>query len=216
MENSMRRGLAQEWVAVTVLAWVAGGLLAELLSRRLHVGVAASLLEGIVIGAVLGVLQRRVLRPHLPISLWWVVATAAVLGLLSYVIAQDPFRTLFASWMMAWVPPVTPPTASVYLGTGAVNVIVGVLLGSVTGALLGTAQWLLLRRERPEAGRWVVANVVGMGAGLAAGAVVFTCLALALTSINLQGTVVLSTMAGDSVRGAVSGAITARTLLRLL
>ena len=49
------------------------------------------------------------------------------------------------------------------------NVGAAVLSGVITGAVIGTGQWAVLRR-RGGSPRWIVATAVGLGIGLAAGA----------------------------------------------
>ncbi len=42
--------------------------------------------------------------------------------------------------------------------------------GAITGAILGFAQWLGMRRTGPDPIRWIIATTVGLAAGLGAGA----------------------------------------------
>jgi hypothetical protein len=49
------------------------------------------------------------------------------------------------------------------------TVLLGTLHSAVIGVLLGTVQWLILRRHIETAGRWVLATVVGSAVGGAVG-----------------------------------------------
>ncbi len=171
-------------------------------------------LGGAASGALLGVLQWLILRLHVRIGLWWAVVTTAVLGLLSYGAALIWPGGLVVTYITLWGPYMGPPAAGIYLYYGVASAIVGCLFGSVTGALLGVGQWLVFRRARLASGHWITANVVGLGLGFAAGAVVLSSLMLAFGPSRT--TTMLAILLGGSVRGVVSGAVTLRTLLRLL
>jgi hypothetical protein len=54
---------------------------------------------------------------------------------------------------------IEPPSAAVRFGLAA-------LLGLVAGPVLGFAQWLVLRRHRPGAWRWLGANAAAWAAGM--------------------------------------------------
>lgn len=238
MEHRARRQLVWRWLAVAVLAWVVGALLAQaayaprvgpgswpaglvpggLLAQAAYgrlSGEASVFLGGLVSGAVLGVLQWLVMRPH-RIGVWWVVVTTAVLGLLSYGAARVWPGGLVVTYVPLWGPYMGPPAASTYLSFGMASVIAGGLFGGITGLLLGTGQWLVFRLARPASGRWIVANVVGLSAGFAASAAVLSCLTLMWGPNQSRVATLLVVLAHGSVRGVASGAITARTLLPLL
>jgi len=55
-------------------------------------------------------------------------------------------------------------------GTGSQNVLTAFAAGSAFGTVLGLAQWLVLRRAVPGAGRWVFACLVGYGIDFVLGA----------------------------------------------
>jgi hypothetical protein len=77
-------------------------------------------------------------------------------------------------WWAAWVVTLV----GFIVGGAMAKVLVGsvdaplssLLAGVVAGAVIGTAQWLVLRKEFPAAHAWTVATAVGLGFGLAAGA----------------------------------------------
>lgn len=216
MEQPIRRELAGRWLAAAVLAWVAGGLLELVVYRRVSVQASTLFfLGGAAAGVTLGVLQWLVLRPH-RIGLWWAIVTTAVLGLLSYGVARVWPGGLVLTYVPLWGPYIAPPSASVYLYFGVASAIAGCLFGSVTGALLGVGQWLVFRASRPATGRWIAANIVGLSVGFAASAIVLSCLTLSWGPNQSLAAGLLAVLASGGVRGVMSGAITSRTLSRLL
>jgi hypothetical protein len=94
------------------------------------------------------------------------------------------------------------------------------LLGGFTllGILGGIAQWRLLRRGVPGAGRWVLASglgyAVGGGAGVAAVVLVADAVDQALGGGLVAFAAVLALL--GAVGGATGGAVTATVLVRLL
>jgi hypothetical protein len=55
-----------------------------------------------------------------------------------------------------------------YLIIGSITTpLTGALGGVITGAVIGAAQWLVLRRRLPLTSVWVAATALGMGIGLA-------------------------------------------------
>ncbi len=82
------------------------------------------------------------------------------------------------------------------------------LNGVIAGAVIGAAQWALLR-HRDVSPIWIAATSVGLGAGLAAGAALVSY-DTDITSLALMGAV--SGMAVGMAQGATLG--NARSLLR--
>jgi len=195
------------------MAWVLGGLVAEAAHGRLS-GEVSTLVGGMVGGAALGTLQLPILRLRFWTGLWWVATTTAVLGLLSCGAAYVWLPGgLVVTYMPMWGHMGLSP-ANAYVTWGVASAIVGGLFGSAIGGLLGVSQWLVIRQAMPGSGRWVVMNVVGLGLGLAVGATALSWLMLALSPGRM--TTMLAILLGGGLRGVVSGAVTARTLLRLL
>jgi hypothetical protein len=159
-------GFWLKWM-LTFLGFPLGGGLAYVLVRSIE-GVAEAALGGAAAGIVIGAGQWLVLRQTITLSGWWIPATGVGLA--------------------------TGLAASVALvGTGtAVRDLAA--RGALTGVLLGTMQWFVLRQTTAMAGWWVAVVAVGWvvgwmvtrGAGVdvskgwtvfgASGALVFTAL----------------------------------------
>jgi hypothetical protein len=73
--------------------------------------------------------------------------------------------------------------------------------GAVVGVILGSAQWLVLRRHVRSAGRWIVASCLGWMAGLSLSAGMIDVLGIPLSLLAI---------------GVVSGAATGVLLAYLL
>ena len=125
-------GLPTKWVLATTVGW----------------GVCQSGYPGQLLGgALLGVLQWLVLRRIIVQPWWWVLATALAMPVAS-------------AASMIFGMAATP----IYSGQG--NIIMSVLgvpgMGAAFGAILGTAQWLVLQKNVPNAGWWILANAGGL------------------------------------------------------
>ncbi len=99
---------------------------------------AAVWIEGILMGAVLGLGQWLVLRKYLPGSGWWVLATA-----IGYLLSGLVGRLL----------PI-----------GLSN-LQSVLLPLESGIALGISQWVVLRQRLNQAGWWIVFSITGWALG---------------------------------------------------
>jgi hypothetical protein len=86
------------------------------------------------------------------------------------------------------------PSSSVTIEPSIIQItLLAALMGVVLGALFGFFQWIEFRKHTPDAGKWVLANLLGWAAGL---------------SIIFIGASLLSSEAGLAVMittGAVSG-----------
>jgi hypothetical protein len=121
---------------------------------------AATLLGTLLEGVVVGTAQERVLRQYLPemSPRSWVVRTAMGTG---------------AAWLLGMVPSVV---AALVTTEGArvassepprvVQYVLAMALGVALGALLGGAQWTILRRHTVRAGAWIWANAAAWGVGM--------------------------------------------------
>jgi len=139
MEHRARRDLMGSWPGVAVLAWVAGGLVADAVYGPRAEELSA-FLGGAVSGVALGVLQWLVLRRHARVGVWWTVVSMAALGLLSYGAARVWPGGLVVTCITLWGPYMGPPAIGIYLHYGVASAIVGCLFGGLTGALLGVGQ----------------------------------------------------------------------------
>ena len=127
------------------------------------IGAVAAVLLGILLeGVLVGIAQSRVIRASFPAitAAGWITATmlgagaAWVLGMVPSTVAA-----LLSTGSAAGAAPPTHPTALVQYG-------LALLLGAVTGPVLGVGQWLVLRRHVTRAGRWIGANAVAWGLGM--------------------------------------------------
>jgi hypothetical protein len=178
---------------VGVTAILAGALLAVVLG---------TLLEGVLVG----IAQERVLRLRLR-SLRpriWTWATAAGAGL---------------AWLVGMVPSTImalagePDSASMVAEPGAVAQLgLAVLLGVVAGPILGVAQWIVLRRFVPRAGRWLWANALAWGVGMP---MIFA--GMGVVPWSSHAAVIVPAVYGVcAVAGVVVGAIHGAALVQLL
>jgi len=138
-------------------------------------------------GFVIGVAQWLVLRCYLRGALWWIPATG--------------FAWVVSFLAMAMIGGITDPIAnfiSSVLGLWRVFGI-NVVLGTVFGAGLGVAQWLVLRRQTQSAGWWVLVSIVG---GAINGAV-------AVSVARIDGVIgtALPYVVGWAANGAVTGIV---------
>ncbi len=158
-------------------------------------GLAVVVAAGAAEGAVLGAAQAAVLAGEVPglSRRDWIVRTAAAAAV-AWVIGMGP-----STWAEGVLD--GPVALQVVLAVPAA----GVLLGSI-----GLAQWTVLRRHVPRAGRWVAWTAAGWLAGLA----VFTAFTAPLwqpgqapalvAAIGVLGGLVMAlSMAAVTGRGAV-------------
>jgi hypothetical protein len=175
------------------LAWVLAGLVGG------AVGWVVNLPGGwavnwAVVGALVGLGQWLILRRRVPLVVWWVLAGAvgwALGGLVGDAVAVE----------LEVVIDAVDGNEGGVLGAA----LVGAVIGAVGGAVGGGAQWLLLRRQIPSAGWWVLASAVGWALGWAVG------WAVSWAVVGVVGDAV-----PGAVGGAVGGAITGGVLVWLL
>ena len=77
----------------------------------------------------------------------------------------------WAGWGLAFVGFPLGGLAATALVGGVTTPVEGVIGGAATGAVIGLAQWLVLRRRLALTPWWIAATAVGMGVGLALGIV---------------------------------------------
>jgi uncharacterized integral membrane protein len=122
------------------------------------------MLAGAIEGSLLGVLQWRALKdkfPQIPLRDWWFYTVlVAVLG---WFLGMMP--SLF------FVPAQNPASNAAPSGIDFENplIILGLstAMGLVLGAIFGLFQWFALRKQVQKAHRWILANALGWGLGLA-------------------------------------------------
>jgi hypothetical protein len=139
--NRNELGLALAWALATGAGMALGYLPAALLVNLLDLGLARVLVP-LLVGLLVGFAQWLVLRRYMTRSQDWILAGGAgwVIG---YALGLIIVQALSGSPVGSWV---------------------GYLL---FGALIGLAQWPVLRYEIPKASLWVLASVVGWTAGFA-------------------------------------------------
>lgn len=94
-------------------------------------------------------------------------------------------------WALAFLGFPLGGLAGLGLVGGVTGVPQAILGGAATGAVIGAAQWLALRRRLPLTPRWIAATAVGMAAGMA-------------LSVALLGTATAG--ASLPLRGLITGA----------
>jgi hypothetical protein len=87
--------------------------------------------------------------------LWWVLASAVGWGLAMFLVVY-PVRVMDRIWGFLFGPLIFRTAVS------------EALLGILFGVVIGTLQWLVLRRHIPRASWWIAATVAGLGLGFAA------------------------------------------------
>ena len=163
---------------------------------------AILLLVGALQGAILGFSQWLVLRHYIHKAIWWVLVTT-IGALLAWLIG------VFVSIAMAFAFTLNGvKTATLLLGV--------VLLGAGVGAVLGLAQWLVLRAYVRvyirQAGWWMAGNALAWALGLL---VAFTGAGIQKSDGFSVETALIGAATGAAM-GAVIGGITGIVLVWLL
>ena len=202
-------------------AWVLANLVAEALGLgatlligmllfgglERRIGIVPVALLGITLGAlcegsIVGSLQWWILRHPIPELRWreWATATAVGAGI---------------AWALGMLPSTVMSFASEQapVGNGQAFalaewtvLLLAAAMGAMLGAVLGTAQWVALRRYAPRAGWWIAANAVAWAVGMT---MVFVGTGFipesgAMTAGVLATLIVCVTLAGAAV-GAIHG-----------
>jgi len=94
-------------------------------------------------GVATGFLQYLVLREKMAKTGWWILTAAS-------------------GWFLAWLAFVIcySPLAAVEMFP---SVGYSLIAGAALGALMGIAQWQILRTQVPHAGWWIPINILGFG-----------------------------------------------------
>lgn len=118
----------------------------------------AAVLSGTLIeGTAVGTAPWLVLRRRIPNMHWhaWTLATAAG-ALVAWTLGMLPGTLMGAQ--SAGPAPAEPPDSIVY--------VLAAVMGLVGGTILGTPQWIVLRRHIRRAGVWVPANALAWVPGM--------------------------------------------------
>ena len=129
------RRLGLPWVIANIVGWVIGFFVCEAVNTFL----ATFFVDGLIIGASVGIAQWLVLRRRIAPIGWWVVASIVGYGV-GKAVGEASVQGI--------------PTVA---GLG--------LIGALIGAFVGIAQWLVLRRHVSLAGWWVLANIAAWALG---------------------------------------------------
>jgi hypothetical protein len=190
------------WMLATMAGVVLGILSLLTLATGLALAGTSTVLVGLIGGAGLGggigIAQWLVLRRHIASAGWWVLVSVVggMIGVALGLVLSDALRPLISTLLGEAIQsrPTGPRLAlSNTVAVGAAGAVVGVILGS--------AQWLVLRRHVRSAGRWIVASCLGWMAGLSLSAGMIDVLGIPLSLLAI---------------GVVSGAATGVLLAYLL
>jgi hypothetical protein len=198
----------QQWNVILpwMLATMAGVVLGILSLLTLATGLALAgtstvlvgLIGGVGLGGGIGIAQWLVLRRHIASAGWWVLVSAVggMIGVALGLVLSDALRPLISTLLGEAIQS-RPSGPRVSLsGAAAVGAA-----GAVIGVVLGSAQWLVLRRHARSAGWWILASCLGWMAGLSLSAGTIDVLGIPLSLL---------------VIGIVSGAATGSLLASLL
>jgi hypothetical protein len=79
-------------------------------------------------------------------------------------------RGFWLGWLPTFVAFIAGGSLAIAVSGRVDSVPAAVVGGAMAGAVIGTGQWLVLRRLLPGAAWWIAATAVGQAVGLAAGA----------------------------------------------
>ncbi len=182
-----RAPLAGRWLRATFYGWVLGFFLIVGMALIWDVFGGAQFMIGLGMGAGVGYMQGRVIKPLLGGSTRWLLSSIVGLGL--------PFLV----WDLSGPLQLSIPFSL----AGAV------VVGSV---LVGVFQWLLLRGQSRRAGWWIPASVVGWSLPvllIALGdgdSVLGPWGSFVSTGAMLLGGLILGAIGGHALKAIVAGA----------
>ncbi|MGI8912779.1 MAG: hypothetical protein ACR2JY_03130 [Chloroflexota bacterium] len=200
------------WILAGIGGWA--GLLVIMYASFLRYGVSAGnagvaelvsrlIIGGVLAGATVGAAQWLVIRRYLQASREWVVATTAgwCVGAL---LAEALLFPIVAG--------------HVQIGWPGDTVLRGGEFGLVVGAVMGIAQWRVLRREVAHAGWWILASALGWSLGWLVGGLRSNEM-LGGSDVGPAfhlGGVVAGVILAPALGGALYGIVTAPLLVALL
>ena len=137
------------------------------------------ILGGMIGGGFIGICQWIILHRQLSRINGWIGVTMAgwVIGWTITLWGTGFTEQFFSALPIGWATGPTEPVEQ-----GALNLFLSIAALIVGGAVVGTAQWLLLRRNVKRAGWWILAAAIGwvITAGAGIGVVTGTTLVLLL------------------------------------
>jgi hypothetical protein len=165
---------------------------------------AMTVASGAVEATIVGLAQWWAMRPRFPQVTrfgWW---RATLIGaLVGYAFGYLPSTLMSMNEAAIGPAPAEPPQwLTLLLAAG---------LGSVAGAVMSFAQWLVLRGKHSRAGLWIPANMLAWACGMP---IIFEGIDLAF-KVSQPWLSVLIAAIGILVAGLVVGAIHARFLVRI-
>ena len=190
------------WMLATVAGVVLGILSLLTLTTGLALAGTSTVLVGLIGGAGLGggigIAQWLVLRRHIASAGWWVLVSivGGMIGVALGLVLEDALRPLISTLLGEAIQSRSSGPRVSLSDTVAVGAA-----GAVVGAVLGSAQWLVLRRHVRSAARWIVASCLGWMAGLS----------LSAGTVDVLG-IPLSLLAIGVVSGAATGSLLASLL----
>src|SRR3712207_90691 len=168
--------------------------------------VAVAVLAGTLVeGTVVGTAQWLVLRRPFPSMRWraWVLATAAG-AFIAWTTGMLPSTLMNAGAETGSSAPSEPSAAMVYGLAG--------LIGLAAGAILGTPQWIVLRRHVRRGALWILANALAWVPGMV---MAFYAAEFIFSAGGGVGTVVIAIVTLAAIGGMV-GAIHGLVLIWLV
>jgi hypothetical protein len=187
------------WTSLTAAGLAVGLIGGVLLGMPLGKIVNAMIVTAAVTcaaGAILGSFQAVGLRRLLRRPLWWIAATVVGLGvgLAVAVVTVEQSGILITGHR--------PQLAHLSAPVRAISFVV---LGLVAGAILGTAQWIVIRRQMPAVKHWVPSTAIGLAVALSASSLVVDLSGIGVASA-------LGAIAFVALAGLAFGALTSRPL----
>ncbi|MDJ1183113.1 hypothetical protein [Roseofilum casamattae] len=128
-------GFSFRWTLYTLIGFVLSLLLIEV-GERPDIGI----IEGLIGGTIIGIVQWIVLQPYLKGAWWWIIISSLSWAIMGW----------SGLGAIGWT---APRTLSLSL-----RFFYGMLEGARTGFILSVGQYLLLSRHVPYAWRWVFLN----------------------------------------------------------
>lgn len=162
--------------------------------------VLAGIIEGVVVGSFQwSVLKKRFIDMKAKNWLFFTALGAATAWLLGMIPS-----TFFISESSASSSATVEPSSVQIALLAAVS-------GIVLGALFGAFQWIELKKHTPDAGRWILANLLGWTVGLI---IIYLGASIPSLDTSLAGVISIGVISG-LLAGLSVGAITGLFLVKL-